>query len=238
MNIIRPSVTCADVKQYFQNLSKELSDKYKSEYNRLGWTKIISYIVIILTFGVSMIWNIIKLGDVSITLLKLMIPQMIICVIAAICFVLSKWKLKILLNEIKSMIEQKHIPLSLMDDNFSADCVCKVLLGEHPAVFNEETRAAVIFTLDKLVHYISHYQDLENIESLNNLDEECELRYDNRNEDRLNFKLYINSHYYDDISIEFNSIEEFKKATNLNFSYIDDHFQFLNELTSEALDEA
>ena len=59
MNIIRPSVTCADVKQYFQNLSKELSDKYKSEYNRLGWTKIISYIVIILTFGVSMIWNII-----------------------------------------------------------------------------------------------------------------------------------------------------------------------------------
>ena len=116
MNMIRPSVTCADVKQYFQNLSKELSDKYKSEYNRLDWTRIISLIVIILTLGISMIWNIIKLGDVSITLLKLMIPQMIICVIATISFVLSKWKLKILFNEIKSMIEQKHIPLSLMDD--------------------------------------------------------------------------------------------------------------------------
>lgn len=236
MNIIKPSVTCTDVKQYFQDLSKEVSDKYKSEYNRLEWTRIISYIVIILTFGISMIWNIIKLGDISITFLKLMIPQMIICVIAAISFVLSKWKLKILFNEIKTVIEQKRIPLSLMDDSpFSTDSVCKVLLGYRPVVFNEETRVTVILTLDKLVHYISHYQDLENIESLNNLDEECELRYDNRNEDRLNFKLYINSHYYDDISIRCDGIEEFKKAANLDFSYIDEHFQWLNDSCLDIL---
>lgn len=216
MNIIRPSVTSADVKQYFQDLSKELSEKYKHKYDTLGWIYDISCITFILIAGIILLEICFQFS-----LLKLVIPEIIIFAIAVVIHLIYKWKLKCLFDLMEADVREKNIPLPYIDKIF-----LKTLI---------DAPNLIPVPLDAYIRDLDCYKDLEILESLN---ENTEIRYNTKQGVFLYFDIYVDSHLYENFKIQIRGTEEFKKATHLDFSYIDEHFQFLNEPTSDEIVEA
>ena len=220
MNIIRPSVTCADVKQYFQDLSKELSEKYKHKYDTLGWIYDISRLIFILIAGIILLQTCFQFSLLKLVI-KLVIPEIIIFAIAVVIHLIYKWKLKCLFDLMEADVRKKNIPLPYIDKIFLKTLIDAPNLIQVP--------------LDAYIRDLDYYKDLEILESLN---ENTEIRYNTKLGVFLYFDIYIDSHLYENFKIQIKGTEEFKKATHLDFSYIDEHFQFLNESTSDEIVEA
>ena len=209
-------MTSADVKQYFQDLSKELSEKYKHKYDTLGWIYDISCITFILIAGIILLEICFQFS-----LLKLVIPEIIIFAIAVVIHLIYKWKLKCLFDLMEADVREKNIPLPYIDKIF-----LKTLI---------DAPNLIPVPLDAYIRDLDCYKDLEILESLN---ENTEIRYNTKQGVFLYFDIYVDSHLYENFKIQIRGTEEFKKATHLDFSYIDEHFQFLNEPTSDEIVEA